>query len=173
MANANPNCITRFLALTGTLARVTRQGAYDERVLERARGGEPQRTAELLSLPVASRRFAAHPTSSRAARTFVANCARSWGCEHLVDDAALLVSELVTNAVLHARAPVDIRVRKGRDDLRIEVYDEGAGVPLPIFTDIDASAGRGLGLVQAIAACWGVDDAASGKTVWFELPLAY
>ena len=96
---------------------------------------------------------------------------RAWGCEHLLDDAALLVSELVTNAVLHARAPVDIRVRKGRYELRIEVYDEGAGVPLPIFTDIDASAGRGLGLVQAIAACWGVDDTPSGKTVWFELPL--
>jgi anti-sigma regulatory factor (Ser/Thr protein kinase) len=97
---------------------------------------------------------------------------RSWGCEQTVDDATLLVSELVTNAVLHARAPVDVVVRKGRNAVRVEVFDEGVGSPQLGFHEIDAVQGRGLGLVQAVAARWGVnEDRDGGKTVWFEINL--
>jgi anti-sigma regulatory factor (Ser/Thr protein kinase) len=124
------------------------------------------------SLPVATMRLPAHPASSRAARSFAAEQLRSWGCDQAVDDATLLVSELVTNAVLHARAPVDVVVRKSRTAIRIEVFDEGTGVPQPAFSDIDALHGRGLGLVQAIAQRWGVnEDCDGGKTVWFEIAL--
>jgi anti-sigma regulatory factor (Ser/Thr protein kinase) len=124
------------------------------------------------ALPVATLRLPAHPASSRAARSFMAEHLRSWGCDQTVDDATLLVSELVTNAVLHARAPVDVVVRKGRMAVRVEVFDEGTGVPQVRFDEIDALHGRGLGLVQAVAARWGInEDNEGGKTVWFELNL--
>jgi anti-sigma regulatory factor (Ser/Thr protein kinase) len=124
------------------------------------------------ALPVATIRLPAHPASSRAARAFTAEHLRSWGCEQTVDDATLLVSELVTNAVLHARAPVDVVVRKGRHSVRVEVFDEGTGVPQVSFSELDSLHGRGLGLVQAVATRWGVsEDHEGGKTVWFELSL--
>jgi len=124
------------------------------------------------ALPVATLRLPAHPASSRAARSFTAEHLRSWGCDDSVDDATLLVSELVTNAVLHARAAVDIVVRKGRSAVRVEVFDEGTGVPQPAMSDAEAVQGRGLGLVQAIASRWGVqEDNEGGKTVWFEISL--
>ncbi len=96
---------------------------------------------------------------------------RTWNLEPAIDDATLLVSELVTNAILHARSPVDLVVRKVRTAVRVEVYDEGSGVAQPLSSELDASAGRGLGLVQAVATRWGVDDAEVGKTVWFEIAL--
>lgn len=124
------------------------------------------------ALPVATMRLPAHPASSRAARSFAAEHLRSWGCDHAVDDATLLVSELVTNAVLHARAPVDVVVRKSRSAVRVEVFDEGGGNPLVGLSESDSLQGRGLGLVQAVAHRWGVtEDGDGGKTVWFELTL--
>ena len=124
------------------------------------------------ALPVATLRLPAHPASSRAARSFTAEHLRSWGCDQTVDDATLLVSELVTNAVLHARAPVDVVVRKGRTSVRIEVFDEGTGVPQFNFSEIDSLHGRGLGLVQAVASRWGINEDRDGcKTVWIEISL--
>ena len=140
-------------------------------MLERAEGGEPEGRAKLRALPVASTRLPAHPGSSRAARSFVADHLRLWGFDGAVDDATLLVSELVTNAILHARAPVDLVVRRVKGAVRIEVFDDGEGVPQPAFGEVDAATGRGLGLVQAVASRWGVDDVPAGKTVWFEIEL--
>jgi anti-sigma regulatory factor (Ser/Thr protein kinase) len=122
-------------------------------------------------LPVASTRLPPHPASTRAARAFVAEHLRTWNLEPAIDDATLLVSELVTNAILHARTPIDLVVRKVRTSVRIEVFDEGGGEARPLYPELDAAAGRGLGLVQAVAARWGVDDRDVGKTVWFEIGL--
>lgn len=120
-------------------------------------------------LPVASVQLAAQPTSSRLARRFVAQHLQAWGLAELRDDAELLVSELVTNAVLHARAPVDLVIRRVRGTIRVEVFDAGDGLPLPVFPALDDTSGRGLGLVQAVAERWGVEETAEGKVVWFEL----
>jgi len=122
-------------------------------------------------LPVASTRLPAHPASTRAARAFVAEHLRSWDLDEAVDDATLLVSELVTNAILLARSPVDLVVRKVKGAVRVEVFDDGTGVPQPLHPDHEDDAGRGLGLVQAVASRWGVDDAETCKTVWFEIAL--
>lgn len=127
--------------------------------------------AGIRMLPVWSTRLPAHPTSSRAARRFVTEALSRWGCTEAVDDAVLLVSELVTNAVLHARAPVDLVVRRSRGAIRIEVFDEGQGTPEPQFGPPDATGGRGLGLVHAVATRWGVDDRPPGKSVWFEIAI--
>ena len=96
---------------------------------------------------------------------------RRWHVESAIDDATLLVSELVTNAILHARTPITLVVRKVRSAVRVEVFDEGSGAAEPLYPDLDAPEGRGLGLVQAVANRWGVDDAEIGKTVWFEIAL--
>ena len=96
---------------------------------------------------------------------------RAWEVEPAIDDSTLLVSELVTNAILHARSPIDLVVRKVRTAVRVEVYDEGSGLARPLHPELDAAAGRGLGLVEAVATRWGVDEAEVGKTVWFEIAL--
>jgi anti-sigma regulatory factor (Ser/Thr protein kinase) len=110
--------------------------------------------------------------SARQARRFVSEILRRWGQESLIDPTTLLVSELVTNAVVHARSEVELAVMKAAAAdaaLRVEVRDSSARqVRLGEF-EAEALSGRGVALVDAVAARWGVEYAASGKLVWFEL----
>lgn len=129
----------------------------------------PGWVAPMTDLPVASLELPSLPTSSRLARRFVAERLHSWGAEAAIDDATLLVSELVTNAVVHARTTVDLVVRHSRGTIRVEVLDRGNGIAQPAFPGPDDVSGRGLGLVQAVAPRWGVEDTPGGKVVWFEL----
>lgn len=122
-------------------------------------------------LPVASTRLPAHPASSRAARAFVAEQLRAWDLGPAVDDSALLVSEVVTDAVLRVRLPVELVVRKVRSAVRVEVFEHGRRSPKPLYPDIETTTGRGISLVQAVAGRWGIDDIDDGRTVWFEIPL--
>jgi len=87
----------------------------------------------------------------------------------LVDAAGLLVSELVTNAVMHARTDVTLHVTVRRGVLRIEVTDGSPVVPTPRRASGLAGTGRGLQLVDRLSDRWGVDKARKGKTIWFEL----
>lgn len=121
------------------------------------------------SLPVASTTLPAHPASSRAARAFVAEHLRAWNLEPAVEDATLLVSELVTNAILHGRSPIDLVVRKVKSSVRVEVFNDGKRSVPPRNPELDAATGRGFSLVQAVASRWGSDDA--GSSVWFEIAL--
>lgn len=93
----------------------------------------------------------------------------SWGCEALVDVIILLVSEVVTNAVLHARSDVELRLVGERDHMRVEISDSCALVPVLRERSEDAMTGRGLQLVAQLASSWGVSERVDGKTVWFEL----
>jgi len=91
----------------------------------------------------------------------------------LVDDALLVISELVTNAVQHGEPEIVLRLQVGRGGLRASVQDAGSARPeLPAHNpDSHAVQGRGLRIVEALSSCWGVEpgDQASGKVVWFEL----
>ncbi|MEU3840764.1 ATP-binding protein [Streptomyces sp. NPDC028635] len=96
---------------------------------------------------------------------------RHWGLTpKLAEDAVLLVSELVGNAVRHTGARVfGLRMRRLRGRIRVEVRDPSRGLPclMPVReTDIS---GRGLFLVDKIADRWGVDLLPRGKTTWFEM----
>lgn len=105
-----------------------------------------------------------------AGRRFVQATLRDWGHEDLVDTAGLLVSELVTNAVLHARAAPTVVVRLVRDLLRIEVIDPSSRLPRAKGYAVDSSTGRGLLLVDRMAEAWGTEiRPGGGKVVWFEL----
>jgi anti-sigma regulatory factor (Ser/Thr protein kinase) len=88
-----------------------------------------------------------------------------------VQSAALVVSELVTNAVTHADCPCKLRVAISANALRLEVTDTGGGTPDPFSAADDDEHGRGLVLVTAIATAWGVESAPDGKTVWAEIGL--
>ncbi|MDH6139491.1 MULTISPECIES: ATP-binding protein [Kitasatospora] len=93
-----------------------------------------------------------------------------WGLAELADTAELLASELVTNALLHTGTGARLAAAVTSENrLRIEVSDGGTGLPRPRAADADATGGRGLLLVDALADDWGVRLRASGKVTWFEL----
>lgn len=122
------------------------------------------------SLPVASTRLPAHPASSRAARAFVAEHLHTWGLDSAIDDASLLVSELVTNAILHGRSPMELVVRRVKTRVRVEVFNEDRRAPQARYPD--AASGHGFSLVQAVATRWGVgDEDGAGNGAWFEIAL--
>ena len=122
-----------------------------------------------------TRRLDASSSAPSQARAFVAQELQAELGElyeqSLCDDALLLTSELVTNAVLHARTGVELSVVTGMGAIHVEVSDDDPGVPRQRTADLDALGGRGLALVAALAGDWGVRLAPPGKVVWFELPL--
>lgn len=99
---------------------------------------------------------------------------RQWGLTpKMTEDAVLLVSELVGNAVRHTGARVfGLRMRRRRGWIRIEVRDPSRGLPclMPV-QEMDIS-GRGLFLVDKLSDRWGVDLLPRGKTTWFEMRVA-
>jgi anti-sigma regulatory factor (Ser/Thr protein kinase) len=109
------------------------------------------------------------PRSAGAARKFLADTLASWGCADFEFAAVLLLSELVTNAVLHARTDVVVRISRLAGALRLEVGDQSPRTPIPRHYSRDATTGRGLALVDSLARDWGVDADHEGKVVWCEL----
>ncbi len=115
----------------------------------------------------------ADPQSVRRARAWVGEVLERLGRDDLVEPAALGVSELVTNAILHAESPITVRVRGTRAHPRVEVRDNSQRPPAinTEMTDEEhllSTIGRGLGLVALFSSTWGSEMAPDGKTVWFE-----
>jgi len=116
--------------------------------------------------------FPADPGAVRAARTAVRDRLAAWNLDGLADVAALLVSELVTNALRHATGPIGVRlVRPGVVDgvLLVEVSDPLPDPPRERVAALEDESGRGLQLVAHAAHRWGTRPGVTGKTVWFEL----
>ena len=109
------------------------------------------------------------PGSAALARRFTAETLGGWGAPELAETAVLLVSELVTNAVLHARSASQLVVRMVDTGIRVELRDDSRIAPSPRAYSLEAGTGRGLLLVEALAARWGSTPEAMGKSVWFEL----
>lgn len=114
-----------------------------------------------LELPV----DAATPKAARSA------VAQRFGAEQRCSDLLLCVSEVVTNAIRHARTPARMTVTRRRDHVRVEVVDASASMPEMQPLDLRAASGRGLQIVDRLASRWGADHTARGKVVWFELDL--
>jgi anti-sigma regulatory factor (Ser/Thr protein kinase) len=124
-------------------------------------------------------------TASGAARDFTRQILGSWGLLMLAEDAAVIVSELVTNALCHGIRATDGTVRCGPVHDRVElilvrrpgemvcaVTDPGAGHPVMSAPDLCAEAGRGLHVIEALAATWGWTRLdACKKAVWATLSL--
>ena len=118
------------------------------------------------------RRLEPHPASVGEARRFVRAELQRAGRLDLLDNAELLVSEVVTNALVHAGTPVEVTARADATKLRVEVGDGSHHLPAVRHHAHLAGTGRGLKLLHQLAAQWGADQHAVGKTVWFELESA-
>jgi len=90
--------------------------------------------------------------------------------EEAAEDVLLLVSELVTNARLHAGGPLELTLHCTSERLRIEVADGSAVHPALVPSGAAAPGGHGLRVMQRLASAWGVDPRGTGKTVWLEVP---
>lgn len=109
------------------------------------------------------------PVSASRARRFVGAALEQWGCDRLLDDVELMVSELVANAIVHASSGCEVAVLLTDGVIRVEVQDSSCAAPIPRFVDPGAMSGRGLVLVQRLSKAWGVRSVDSGKIVWFEV----
>ncbi|MFF4469564.1 ATP-binding protein [Streptomyces sp. NPDC001599] len=125
--------------------------------------------------------FPAAPDAVRTARSLVRRTLGEWRLDGVADIAALLVSELVTNALRHATGPIGVRLVRspaaaaaaaGVDGvLLVEVSDPLPDPPRERVARPDDEDGRGLQLVASAARRWGTRPGEAGKTVWFELAL--
>ncbi|WP_189892649.1 SpoIIE family protein phosphatase [Streptomyces xantholiticus] len=115
--------------------------------------------------------------SVATARAFVRDTLQGWGHSDVVDDAVVLTSELVTNAVIHAGTAADVLCLRSEDGVRVEVADRYPEREVPIqgagrtIANLDSENGRGLLLCAALASRWGVEYTPTHKTVWFQLDL--
>lgn len=119
-------------------------------------------------LPQSALTLDAGPDAVPKARRFTAQCLAEEPYQ-LVEDAEQVVSELVTNAILHGAEPVTLRLVRTPSALRLEVEDAGRTMPVISRASVDTMTGRGLSLVAALASGWGVTESAGGKVVWAEL----
>jgi serine/threonine-protein kinase RsbW len=124
-----------------------------------------------------TRRWARHPRCVALARGELRKTLTDWGLIQIEDAALLVLSELLTNAVCHARVSpgreIETRYRPVSDGVRIEVHDASDERPVLRSLNGDAVSGRGLSLVDALADRWDVSDRdGPGKAVWAVLTVA-
>ena len=110
------------------------------------------------------------PSSVQAARRFIQGRAVAWSLpEPAIDQLVLIGSELVTNAVLHARTELTLALELRDGRVRLSVTDRSQAAATLRHYRPDALTGRGLGVVAALSDRWGVSAAADGKVVWAEV----
>ena len=119
---------------------------------------------------VASSTFPPIPSSVPVARRFAIAHVHAWGAMPATGRVALLVSELATNAVLHARSDFTVTLSTARGRIRVAVADEEPSGPGPSPAAAEALHCRGLAIVERVTSRWGWDDVpGDGKVVWGEL----
>jgi anti-sigma regulatory factor (Ser/Thr protein kinase) len=158
-------------------ARGPLPGRLGKRTSREAVGGACVEAAGDLAVSAA---YQPEPEAAAAARRFVREILRSWqragigpGQDGLVDDAVLLTSELVTNAVLHAGTSLHLTCRLVGDAVEVAVVDYSPGQLVtgaqPGGLAAERTGGRGLGLPAKLASSWGVTYTPRSKTVWFRI----
>jgi GAF domain-containing protein len=103
------------------------------------------------------------------ARHLVVGTLRRWGVSDLIDATELLVSEVVTNGLVHGEGDVQLALTLEEGRLRVEVTDRTPLEPRLLNLPSDAASGRGLWLVNSMSSAWGTEPRGAGKAVWFEL----
>ena len=119
---------------------------------------------EVLHLP-------ADPSSARRARQFVDQVLHRWQRDGAIDRVSLIASELVTNAVFHARTDITVELRAEDGAIHLEVFDGAPGRPVFLDSSPEVPGGLGLPIVEALASSWGTRqrDDVGGKAVWAEV----
>ena len=114
-------------------------------------------------------RLAPEITSISAARRYAQSIIGSESVADF-DVVALLITEVVTNAIVHARTPIVMTVQKTGGTIRVEVHDEDPTLPVVQRAEPYQPGGRGMAIVAGFADAWGAKAAPpNGKTVWFEV----
>ena len=112
--------------------------------------------------------LSAEPSAVRLARDFVRDKSASMS-ESGREAVVLMVSELVTNAVLHGRPPIMVMIHGAQWGVQVSVLDNQPDQPVLRPHSLDATGGRGLQVIDALATAWGVRNRPGGKAVWFIL----
>jgi anti-anti-sigma regulatory factor len=167
-AAAWPGLPVVLVARPGRTRELLRRGAIDRfvptfaLVTEAARklNGAPARELATLELPPAI-------GSPAAARRFVTDTLDRWQLKAIIDDACLIVSELVENAILHGRSSARVRLELRRGLLTVAVRDSSGTPPSRLEPGSAESGGRGIFLVDAMSKAWGTAPTwDGGKVVW-------
>lgn len=119
--------------------------------------------------PVLERRLPPLAPSVGEARRLLRCALRGVDHETWLDDAQLALSEVVTNALVHAGTDIDVRVYVAPSRMRVEVRDGSTHLPKVAGFGSGAGTGRGLTMLAGFTDAWGIEPEPSGKTVWFEL----
>jgi PAS domain S-box-containing protein len=115
----------------------------------------------------AARRVESEGRAVARARQFVGRTLAEWEIDRLlIEEVVLCASELVTNAILHGRPPIDLRLRLASPRLFLEVLDSGRLLPQRLRAEPDDESGRGLHIVGLLAESWGTRPTSRGKAVW-------
>ena len=122
--------------------------------------------------PRAERRLPLTDEAPAEARRFLRAATCTTHHSSVVEDAVLLVSELVTNSVRHGGPPVVVAVDCDGTALQVRVRDGSPALPQPRDALISDEGGRGLALVRSLSSDWGIDPEPDGKHVWFVLKSA-
>jgi len=119
----------------------------------------------LLSIPPDS-------ASIATARRFTAAFLRNRELTDLIDTVVLLVSEVVTNAILHSGSEAELRLLRSGGAVRAEVRDRSSVLPAVVQYSDTATTGRGMLIVESLATAWGTEVDGKGKVVWFSVDIA-
>lgn len=122
----------------------------------------------LANVECVHRTLEAEPRAARSARAFVRESVRV-DDEDFMTDVVLLTSELVTNAIIHARTPIEIGVIHSGDDVLVAVGDRNLARPEQQPYSVGRTSGRGLRILEAFTDDWGVTTHDRGKSVWFTI----
>ena len=120
-------------------------------------------------MPNASLTFPPDLRAIGQARGFLLTRLAEWDAEQYAFAGPLVLTELATNAALHARTPYEVRLRLEPEFLVVEVYDHNPHQPQLRSYDADATTGRGIGMVSSLCASWGVRGLGDGKVVWAQV----
>jgi DNA-binding NarL/FixJ family response regulator len=170
MLSAVPRDSHGSAALAAGAAAYVEKSVATDAMVDELLAGAGLLDAAVRALTTAAREnFAADPQSVSAARRFVSGTLSQWNLTDLADTITLLLSELVTNAIVHAEAAPDVTVRLLPDRVHVEVADSRPDVVHAQEPPDTAQSGRGLVLVDALAASWGSVALPQGKVVWFDV----
>jgi len=123
----------------------------------------------MTDLVATSATLVADARSVGSARRLLQDAMSRSGADRYIDGAVVVLSEIVTNALVHAGTDVTVRVWSSREGARVEVEDSGTHLPVRRRYAETAGTGRGMQLVEELADRWGVQRRTVGKAVWFEV----
>lgn len=123
-------------------------------------------------MPSERLRLPPEPSSVGTARHLLRQMLERWELEGLEFAATQALTEIATNAVIHARTDFEVVIDWDGEVLRVCVHDRSPRLPMPRRYGLDATTGRGLAMVDRLCRSWGVEATEDGKQVWFEVASA-